>query len=90
MAGVVAVCMACESWRTGQMMGWDAKKEQLSPPIPWNLPHLISRKGKAVKQMTSDQGVGRRVVGADDFVIPGGDEPWIPAENGSERLGDSL
>jgi predicted dehydrogenase len=31
MAGVVAVCMACESWRTGQMMGWDAKQQRMVP-----------------------------------------------------------
>jgi predicted dehydrogenase len=31
MAGVVAVCMADQSWRTGQMMGWDAKKECVVP-----------------------------------------------------------
>jgi predicted dehydrogenase len=31
MAGVAAVCMACESWRTGQMMGWDKEKEQMVP-----------------------------------------------------------
>lgn len=41
MAGVAAVCMANESWRTGQMIGWDTKKEQIVPantldfnPIP--------------------------------------------------------
>lgn len=31
MAGVVAVCMANQSWRTGQMIGWDAKKECMVP-----------------------------------------------------------
>jgi predicted dehydrogenase len=31
MAGVVAVCMACESWRTGQMMGWDKTAERMVP-----------------------------------------------------------
>lgn len=31
MAGVVAVNMANESWRTGQMMGWDAKNERMVP-----------------------------------------------------------
>jgi predicted dehydrogenase len=31
MAGVAAVCMACESWRTGQMMGWDAAGERMVP-----------------------------------------------------------
>ena len=38
MAGVVAVCMANESWRTGQMMGWDTKKEEMVPAntVPFN------------------------------------------------------
>ena len=31
MAGVVAVCMANESWRTGQMMAWDDDKERMVP-----------------------------------------------------------
>jgi hypothetical protein len=31
MAGVVAVCMANQSWRSGQMMGWDAKNERVVP-----------------------------------------------------------
>lgn len=31
MAGVVAVNMANESWRTGQMMGWDTKNERMVP-----------------------------------------------------------
>lgn len=31
MAGVVAVCMADASWRTGQMMAWDAKAEKVVP-----------------------------------------------------------
>jgi predicted dehydrogenase len=31
MAGVVAVCMANESWRTGQMMAWDRDKERMVP-----------------------------------------------------------
>lgn len=40
MAGVSAVCMANESWATGQMMGWDEKNQkmvsatQLPLPIP--------------------------------------------------------
>ena len=29
MAGVSAVCMANESWRTGQMMAWDEKNEKM-------------------------------------------------------------
>ena len=31
MAGVVAVCMANESWRSGRMLGWDAKQERVVP-----------------------------------------------------------
>ena len=31
MAGVVAVNMANESWRTGQMMGWDKENEKMVP-----------------------------------------------------------
>ncbi|RIK82122.1 MAG: gfo/Idh/MocA family oxidoreductase [Planctomycetota bacterium] len=31
MAGVVAVNMANESWRTSQMMGWDREKEKMVP-----------------------------------------------------------
>ena len=31
MAGVVAVNMANESWRTSTMMGWDAKTEKMVP-----------------------------------------------------------
>ncbi len=31
MAGVVAVCMACESWRSGQMMGWDKQQQRMVP-----------------------------------------------------------
>lgn len=31
MAGVAAVCMADASWRTGQMMAWDAKEEKVVP-----------------------------------------------------------
>jgi predicted dehydrogenase len=31
MAGVVAVNMANESWRTGQMMGWDTKNQRMVP-----------------------------------------------------------
>jgi len=35
---VVAVCMACESWRSGQMMGWDKKAERMAPAstLPFN------------------------------------------------------
>ena len=28
-AGVVAVCMAVESWRTGQMMAWNAERDDM-------------------------------------------------------------
>ena len=31
MAGVVAVCMANASWRSGQMMGWNTKEEKMVP-----------------------------------------------------------
>ena len=37
MAGVSAVCMANESWRTGQMMGWDPKLEKNGSSIPSQL-----------------------------------------------------
>jgi hypothetical protein len=31
LAGVVAVCMANESWRSGRMMGWDEKNARMIP-----------------------------------------------------------
>lgn len=31
LAGVAAVCMANESWRTGQMMGWDTTQRRMAP-----------------------------------------------------------
>ena len=31
LAGVVAVCMANQSWCTGQMMGWDPKRDRVVP-----------------------------------------------------------
>ncbi|MGW8257634.1 MAG: Gfo/Idh/MocA family protein [Thermoguttaceae bacterium] len=31
LAGVVAVCMANQSWRTGQMMGWDSQGQCMVP-----------------------------------------------------------
>jgi predicted dehydrogenase len=40
LAGVVAVCMANESWRTGKMMGWDAANEKAVPADTLNLSHL--------------------------------------------------
>ncbi len=38
LAGVAAVCMANESWRTGQMMAWDDKKQQMvaANTLPFN------------------------------------------------------
>jgi hypothetical protein len=39
MAGVVAVNMANESWRTSQVMAWDADKEQMVPAYTLNLSH---------------------------------------------------
>jgi predicted dehydrogenase len=40
MAGVAAVCMANESWRTNQMMAWDAKTETMVPANTLELSHL--------------------------------------------------
>jgi predicted dehydrogenase len=42
LAGVVAVCMANESWRTSQMMGWDQEKQRMAPAHTLNLSHLSS------------------------------------------------
>ena len=39
MAGVVAVNMANESWRTSTMMGWDTKNEKMVPAHTLNLSH---------------------------------------------------
>jgi hypothetical protein len=39
MAAVVAVNMANESWRTSQMMGWDADHERMVPANTLNLSH---------------------------------------------------
>ena len=39
MAGVVAVNMANESWRSGRMMGWDAAKACMVPADTLDLPH---------------------------------------------------
>jgi len=39
MAAVVAVNMANESWRTSQVMGWDAEREQMVPANSLNLSH---------------------------------------------------
>jgi predicted dehydrogenase len=40
MAGVAAVCMANESWRTGQMMAWDEKNERMAPANTLELSHF--------------------------------------------------
>ncbi len=40
LAGVVAVCMANESWRTSQMMGWDEVNQRMAPAHTLNLSHL--------------------------------------------------
>lgn len=40
LAGVVAVNMANESWRSNQMMGWDRKNEKMVPADTLNEPHL--------------------------------------------------
>jgi predicted dehydrogenase len=42
LAGVVAACMANESWRTSQMMGWDHENERMAPADTLNLSHLPS------------------------------------------------
>lgn len=39
MAGVVAVNMANESWRSGQMMGWDKANQKMVPANTLNLSH---------------------------------------------------
>ena len=39
LAGVAAVCMANESWRTGQMMAWDTKNQQVVPAHTIELSH---------------------------------------------------
>lgn len=39
LAGVVAVNMANESWRSSTMIGWDAEKMQMAPASTLNLPH---------------------------------------------------
>ncbi|QDT99376.1 Gfo/Idh/MocA family protein [Gimesia aquarii] len=39
LAGVVAVNMANESWRSGHMMGWDTKNEKMVPANTLNLSH---------------------------------------------------
>jgi predicted dehydrogenase len=39
LAGVIAVCMANESWRTGRMMGWDKHNERMAPVDTLDLAH---------------------------------------------------
>ena len=39
MAGVVAVNMANESWRTSRMMGWDTANEKMVPADTLDLSH---------------------------------------------------
>lgn len=39
MAGVAAVTMANESWRTSQVMGWDEKNMKMAPADTLDLPH---------------------------------------------------
>ncbi|MGE3316508.1 MAG: Gfo/Idh/MocA family protein [Planctomycetaceae bacterium] len=40
MAGVAAVCMANESWRTGKMMAWDKENEKMVPADTLELSHF--------------------------------------------------
>lgn len=40
LAGVAAVCMANESWRSGRMMAWDKKTEKMVPADTLELSHL--------------------------------------------------
>jgi hypothetical protein len=40
MAGVVAVNMANESWRSGRMMGWDKENEKMVPADTLKLSHF--------------------------------------------------
>jgi predicted dehydrogenase len=44
MAGVAAVCMANESWRTSKVMAWDAKNETMVPADTLELSHLPEKK----------------------------------------------
>ena len=45
MAGVVAVNMANESWRSGQMMGWDGENEKMVPANTLELSHFPETAG---------------------------------------------
>jgi len=40
LAGQVAVCMANESWRTSQVMGWDESNERMVPATTLDLSHF--------------------------------------------------
>ncbi len=40
LAGVAAVCMANESWRTGRMMAWDKEQEKMVPADSLELSHF--------------------------------------------------
>jgi len=40
LAGLVAVCMANESWRTSQMIGWDQNNQRMAPAHTLELGHL--------------------------------------------------
>jgi len=44
MAGVVAVNMANESWRSGRMMGWDTENEKMVPADTLDLSHFPESK----------------------------------------------
>ena len=44
MAGVSAVCMANESWRSGQMMGWDEDKQAMVPANQLQIDHRPQQK----------------------------------------------
>ncbi|MFM9195807.1 MAG: gfo/Idh/MocA family oxidoreductase, partial [Planctomycetia bacterium] len=45
MAGVVAVNMANESWRTSQVMGWDKQAEKMVPAHTLDLSHEPEENG---------------------------------------------
>ena len=47
MAGVVAVNMANESWRSSQMMGWDSQNEKMVPAHTLELSHTPEEKPAA-------------------------------------------
>ncbi len=45
LVGLAAVCMANESWRTSQVMGWDQSKQRMAPANTLNLSHLPAETG---------------------------------------------